>query len=1291
MIFEIEDNKLLKIKIEEADYTRLEQETPFVEEINKAQATNHTYTETSFTPQIRMGKYIIEIPEGIEEIAPRTFEMLGSIIEEIKLPSTLKVIGDNAFNGLFDIENIDFPEGLEVIGARAFKNCEHLQSVILPESVKEIGEGAFKECYAVREIKLPSTLEVVPKEAFTDCHAKKITLPKTIREVGESAFGGAVDQETLELPNTLEKIGKGAFCNNELLTEVTLPAGLTEIEDNVFYRTGLKKIDIPEKIVKIGDEAFCATEITEINLPPNIQSMGKGVFKRCQKLKSISFPQNEDFREIPESSCLGCESIKRVTIPEGIEKIGKAAFTNCNSLEKIDLPATLKEIDACAFELAEILRELNLPQSCVKIGESAFKDCKLIKEVRFPDEMQSIGNTVFMDCVNLRHVVLPSVLENMGDGIFTRCENLWAVKLPETIEELPNSTFKGCKSLESIKIPPAIKEIGFKCFSETNIHEIEIPNGCTTIEGMAFTDTPLKEIVLPKTIAYIGHHAFQNTDIESFTVPPQIMDLGEGLFKESKIKEIYMHDEVHTIGKDCFEDCTNLQKVQLSKNLREIGWSAFNGCHGLKDIDLANTTVQIIAGGAFQKCISLNNIVFPSTCIHIGNNAFSESGISSAKFNVNKGAAYFLDFGAFQKCYKLKEIDISELKISTLEKNIFADCSKLQTVKLPYTLKIMGNTLFKNCEALTEINLPEGIKELPDGCFLGCTSLKNVNVAGQIKKVGAEAFSGCSSLEEIDLSNVEHIKKLAFQDCGIKDISIDNIDVKGEGTSFIGYNGKVHVKGMDITLLLKYADGLELDKLVMLAQAMRFDNLKISNHSARYFCNFMHKNTGNLPTTLEIEEYRVTGGHGAFKGEINEEKKERLKEAFKNEFGRVPRLLGDITRLINIGYDENTIVQGFNVKRFKNAIENGEPICPSCVKIMEMTKNEQAYVEKYEIEDEIVELLIKGQNEKVTEGSLNTHNSAKWLIRHPFVSKSLVEDITEISQELVIKENDTTQDVRDKINAIGTFTEMAKLEKRYDFKFDECQFDLRYSSAEINGYKASIMEAGDARMATIGYDTSCCQHLDGAGETAMMHGLLHPNAGFWIIENSEHKVIAQAEIWEQGKDILVFDNIEFADDRSLENVIQPLTKWLAETEYKEVVMGTSYTESSIELHSGGARLPELTEEELIKFDDEENNSSTILDGYDVTDYVYTDAEEGTEILKQDGNIAKEIVKLFMEETVERMNNSTEGEISNIIEELPEFAKEYIAIYLDNGEKSWEDYEDGIKDAEPVEDYDDIEW
>ena len=68
----------------------------------------------------------------------------NTVIKEVELPDTLRVIGDEAFVRSA-IETIDLPEGLRCIGNNAFCYCRGLTKVILPSTLEYVGSFAFSD------------------------------------------------------------------------------------------------------------------------------------------------------------------------------------------------------------------------------------------------------------------------------------------------------------------------------------------------------------------------------------------------------------------------------------------------------------------------------------------------------------------------------------------------------------------------------------------------------------------------------------------------------------------------------------------------------------------------------------------------------------------------------------------------------------------------------------------------------------------------------------------------------------------------------------------------------------------------------------------------------------------------------------------------------------------------------------------------------------------------------------------------------------------------------------------
>ena len=99
----------------------------------------------------------LNVPEGVTEIMPYAFgnlsdpQLQGERIS-LRLPSTVRVIRENAFAFCTPLSRIGLPDGLESVGDHAFYNCMHLQSLKLPHSVKSVGEQAFFNCRTMQTL-----------------------------------------------------------------------------------------------------------------------------------------------------------------------------------------------------------------------------------------------------------------------------------------------------------------------------------------------------------------------------------------------------------------------------------------------------------------------------------------------------------------------------------------------------------------------------------------------------------------------------------------------------------------------------------------------------------------------------------------------------------------------------------------------------------------------------------------------------------------------------------------------------------------------------------------------------------------------------------------------------------------------------------------------------------------------------------------------------------------------------------------------------------------------------------
>ncbi len=137
-------------------------------------------------------------------------------------------------------KDVKIPDSFEnykvtVIGRSVFNN-KGLTSVEIPDTVREIQDYAFASNRELKSVKLPSNLKIIGINSFFCCSAlESIELPSSLEEIGVYAFCGA-GLKTVNIPksDTLTKLDQYVFYQCPNLTEVNLPATITNIAENTF-------------------------------------------------------------------------------------------------------------------------------------------------------------------------------------------------------------------------------------------------------------------------------------------------------------------------------------------------------------------------------------------------------------------------------------------------------------------------------------------------------------------------------------------------------------------------------------------------------------------------------------------------------------------------------------------------------------------------------------------------------------------------------------------------------------------------------------------------------------------------------------------------------------------------------------------------------------------------------------------------------------------------------------------------------------------------------------------------
>lgn len=240
---------------------------------------------------------------------------------------------------------------------------DKFESQVLKLTLKQM-DGARDDGWGVFYSKNGKSL-VSAKKSIEGSYAVK----DDTEEIGDNAFWGCAFLRNVAVPNTVERIGDEAFARCISLESVCIPASVEKIGKNPF-------VDLDSKVINNESEAYvidnkilydadrtrlvsCLTDAAMVIVPKTVRIIGSLAFTRRAKLK-------------------------KVQLPDGLERIGRDAFSDCDALEEVVIPASVKTI-----------------------APYAFGGCESLKKVTFLGEVTSLSRTAFSDCFNLYTILVP--------------------------------------------------------------------------------------------------------------------------------------------------------------------------------------------------------------------------------------------------------------------------------------------------------------------------------------------------------------------------------------------------------------------------------------------------------------------------------------------------------------------------------------------------------------------------------------------------------------------------------------------------------------------------------------------------------------------------------------------------------------------------------------------------------------------------------------------------------------------------------------------------------------------
>lgn len=174
---------------------------------------------------------ICERNESLEAIEidsdNQTFQAIDGIVYD---KSRTKVLYcPKGFNG-----ELIIPDGVTSI-EDAFGDCSKLENIRIPKSVTSIGTFAFIGCSKLETICIPKSVTSIGMAAFASSGLKSVVIPGSVENIDAYTFEGCKKLKKVIIKDGVKTIENAAFENCTGLTDITIPASVTDMDEYTTY------------------------------------------------------------------------------------------------------------------------------------------------------------------------------------------------------------------------------------------------------------------------------------------------------------------------------------------------------------------------------------------------------------------------------------------------------------------------------------------------------------------------------------------------------------------------------------------------------------------------------------------------------------------------------------------------------------------------------------------------------------------------------------------------------------------------------------------------------------------------------------------------------------------------------------------------------------------------------------------------------------------------------------------------------------------------------------------------
>lgn len=770
------------------------------------------------------------------------------------------------FGDCENLTSIILPNSITSIGDGAFYRCKKLTSIHIPASVTDIF--------------MTNNSELSPSPAFNSEYLQTITVdPENTKYASPTGSNVIIDTESntlilgcgntdfSKIPNTVTTIRQDAFAGVTFGNpKVSLPTSVTDIMEYAFRGSNITSINLGElsNLTTIGKQAFSdCTGLTEVTLPAGITEMGISVFGDCDNIvKVVSKMENplnnqgdnhiietyndavlyvpqgkvETYRSAGWEEILYDVELKSFraiidgdgTLPDAIE-----GLTYNGKDQKLIIPGTYRDgmmeysLDGETYSTS-VPTGKNAGDYTVyyrKVGESAASTLTATIEYTFTaqttedieivftvlDETAktcqvgyldgsrdkvAVDRTAINGAVTIPQIVEGYTVVKIGKYAFYNVNGMTSVTIPNTITAIDEFAFNYCHGLTSFELPASVTNIGIGAISGfSNVTSMSVAEGnqyfdsrnnCNAIIEKATNKLLFgcKTTIIPSSVTELGVYSFDNVLYNStLSIPSTILKIDDYTFVGSNWTIHVEHPTPLEISENVFGNMSNSTTLRVPVGSKAAyaeatGWNSFgtieegyDGCAFIaktaEGIDIVFTVLDESAktcqvgylDGSFDKPAIDRDAV---------------EGAVTIPGSVNGYTVVKIGEYAFDNTIKMTSVTIPE-SVTSIDENAFYNCNGLTSFELPANVVSLGNRALSSLRSVEFLKVAEGneVYDSRGDCNAIIETATNkllfgskiTTIPADVTEIGESAFENLDNYTFTIPSTVTKIDDNAFYFC----------------------------------------------------------------------------------------------------------------------------------------------------------------------------------------------------------------------------------------------------------------------------------------------------------------------------------------------------------------------------------------------------------------------------------------------------------------------------------------------------------------------------------------------